>query len=179
MNKNNIFLRVLPILVIAVFLASFAAAQTDEFAEAKKLIDAKTPCSKLTESQLELIGDYYMEKIHPGEAHTLMEKMMGGEGSERLKLMHINMGKRFYCNDGSANYGMMGGGMMIGSGSGIGMMQVSKTQGYGGRMGYENRGMMSGYGWGFFGLLYTILLIGIIMVVYLWVIKLWKTMGKK
>src|SRR3989344_2898244 len=104
--------------LIFVLSVSMVFADAEDFTEAKKLIDAKTPCSKLTENQLEMIGDYLMEQMHPGEAHELMDRMMGGEGSESLRLIHIAMAKRLYCNDisDSVNYGMMGYGMMGGSG---------------------------------------------------------------
>src|SRR3989338_8490759 len=102
-------LRILPflaVLLIAFFSISFAAADAGEFEEAKAIIDANTSCSALTEAQLEIIGDYYMEQMHPGEAHELMHKMMGGEDSETVKAMHINMAKSIYC--GETNQGMMG-----------------------------------------------------------------------
>src|SRR3989338_10277772 len=82
----------------------------DELADARQIIENKVPCSELTEDQLEHMGDYYMEQMHSGEAHELMDKMMGGEGSETLKQVHIQMAKRLYCNEDIG--GMMGGGMM-------------------------------------------------------------------
>ena len=136
----------------------------EDFAEAKKLIDAKTPCSKLTENQLEILGEYYMEQMHPGESHELMHQMMGlKEGSEAEEQFHINMAKSIYCGETNAfgSGGMMGGGMM-------GMM--------GSNFGY---GMMSGYGyWGFLNFLSLVLVIGLIILVYLWIIKLWKEIRK-
>lgn len=144
-----------------------------DFTEAKKLIDAKTPCSKLTDAQLEMIGDYAMEQMHPGQAHEAMDKMMGGEGSESLRLMHIAMAKRWYCNDvsDSVNYGMMGSGMInSGYGKKGGMMNMMM----GSNFGY---GMMGNYGYGylsFINLLSIVLLIGLVVLVYLWIIKLWK-----
>jgi hypothetical protein len=73
----------------------------------------------------------------------------------------------------------MGKGMMYCSGK-IGMMNGYKTSNFRGGCnmmgyGYNGYGMMGGYGWGFFGLIYTILLVGIIILVYLWIIKLWKS----
>lgn len=169
--------------LILVFSIGLVHADAGDFAEAKKIIDAKTPCSKLTENQLAVIGDYLMEQMHPGQAHELMEKMMGGEGSESLRLMHIAMAKRLYCNDTSdaVNYGMMGYGMM---GSSYG-----NTKNYGGMMdmmlgnnlGY---GMMGNYGyglgyWNFINFLSMVLLIGLIILVYLWIMKLWKDAFRK
>ncbi len=181
MNKQIIYL------LIFILSIGFVFADAGEFAEAKKLIDAKIPCSKLTENQLEIIGDYFMEQMHPGQAHEAMEKMMGGEGSESLRLMHIAMAKRLYCNDfsGSANYGMMGYGMM---GAGLntatsygGMMNMMGSNlGYG-MMG-SGYGMMGNYGYGYLGFinfLSLVLAVGLIIVVYLWIIKLWKEVFKK
>ena len=162
LNKTIIFI------LIFILGAGIAVAQLDQYAETKKLIDSKLDCSKLSEKQLESIGDYYMEQLHPGTAHKAMEQMMGGEGSESLRLMHIAMARRLYCNDysGSANYGIMSGGMMN--------MMMGKGVVGNNMMGY---GMMDNYGysyWSFISLLYAIFLIGLIVLVYLWIIKLWK-----
>lgn len=176
------------ILSFLIFILSICIvyADAEEFAEAKKLIDAKTPCSKLTEGQLEMIGDYLMEQMHPGEAHELMDRLMGGEGSESLRLVHIAMAKRIYCNDISdaANYGMMGYGMM-GAGKlkygGMMNMMLGSNLGYG-MMGYSGSGygMMGNYGyWGFLNFLSLVLVIGLIILVYLWIMKLWKDVFRK
>ena len=167
-------------LLILIFSIGIVYADMEDFTEAKKLIDAKTPCSKLTENQLEILGDYLMEQMHPGESHKVMDKMMGGEGSESLRQMHIAMAKRIYCNDisGMVNYGMMGYGMM-GSGLGRGTNYGGMMGMMGGNFGY---GMMGGYGFGYSGFvsfLYLVLLIGLIVLVYLWVIKLWKEIQKQ
>lgn len=167
MKKNYILYFLIFILSIG-----FVYADAEEFAEAKRIIDAKTPCSKLTENQLEIIGDYLMEQVHPGQTHEIMDKMMGGEGSESLRLMHIAMAKRLYCNDvnDAVNYGMMGAGygrMYTG-----GMMNM---MGYGmmGNLGY-------GYGyWTFLNFLSLALIIGLIILIYLWVMKLWKEVFRK
>jgi len=133
-------------------------AHEEEIATGKALVEKKIPCEQLSEEQLEAIGDYEMEQMHPGEAHEQMDEMMGGEGSDSLKQMHIMMAKRLYCQENSG--GMMPMMMnMMGSGN---MMDS-------GMMG----GMYGGMG-GWFSPLYTILLIGLIILVYLWIVKLWK-----
>ena len=96
--------------VVAVLLLNLGLANAitqQETGEAKSLVDSKADCKSLSGSQLEIIGEYYMEQMHPGEAHELMDKMMGGEGSESLRLAHITMAKRLYCNEDAG--GMMGG----------------------------------------------------------------------
>jgi len=100
-------------IVVLLTNISLVYAQEHNFAETKQLIDSGISCDKLSDEQLEAMGDYYMEQIHPGEAHELMDNMMGGEGSESLKQVHINMARRLYCNENIyMGYGMMGGGMM-------------------------------------------------------------------
>ena len=154
--------KIFAILIFGMLLfgVSLVSAHEHDFDETKQLIDSGIGCDKLTDEQLESIGDYYMEQMHPGEAHEMMDRMMGGEGSESLKQVHINMAKRLYCNESVD--GMMGGGMMMGNNMmGSGMM---------GNFGYGF------WYWNFINILYVILLMGLTILVYFWIIKLWKNM---
>ena len=84
-----------------------------EIEKGKKLTESEISCDKLIDEQLEAIGDYYMEQMHPGKSHELMHDMMGGHDSELTKEMHINMAKGIYCDeDVDMMSGMMGSGMM-------------------------------------------------------------------
>ena len=116
------------ITIIAIFvlfgILIASAHGEEEFTEAENLIKQKIQCSQLTDEQLELIGEYYMEQMHPGELHEQMDEMMGGEGSAQLKQMHISMARSFYCGEHQAMSpamtqmmmgGMMGSGMMLNS----------------------------------------------------------------
>ena len=106
----------LTILIFSIFLLNVSPvfAHEHDFTETKQLIDSEINCDKLTDEQLEAIGDYYMEQMNPGEAHEMMDQMMGGEGSDSLKQTHIQIAKRLYCNEdvGGMMQMMMGGGMM-------------------------------------------------------------------
>ncbi|MEW6035003.1 MAG: SHOCT domain-containing protein [Candidatus Micrarchaeota archaeon] len=155
-------------LVFALLIAGvmFATMGQDELREASQLIDSNVSCDKLTDTQLELIGDYYMEQMHPGQAHERMDQMMGGEGSESLKNVHVQMALVLYC--GQTNTSVTYGGMMdmmpfiYRSGFGGGMMWSP----YGGMMGYGD--MMGYYSWGWIvSLVFWILLfVAIVLLVY-------------
>ena len=158
--------------ILLLNLGLVSAVTEQELNEAKNLIDSKVDCKSLSKSQLEIIGEYYVEQMHPGEAHKIMHKMMGlEEGSEDEKQFHINMARTIYCGEG----GMMGsGGMMammnmMGSGmiSGQTLTKPNMMQGMAGNWGYF------GY-WDLLSILYVILLIGLIVLVYVWVVKSWK-----
>ena len=156
------------ILLLSITLVSANGDHQSEFEEGSGLIESGISCSELSDEQLESIGDYYMEQMHPGEAHEMMDKMMGGEGSESLRQTHITMAKSIYCNEASGMMNMMMGNNLMGSGS----------------MNMMNSGMMGnwGYGlgyWNFINVLYVVLLIGLIILVYLWIVKLWKSMKNK
>ena len=160
-------------------IATLAAAHgEDEFNRAEQLIKQKVSCENATDEQLELIGDYYMEQIHPGELHERMDTMMGGEGSAQLKNVHISLARSFYCGEqDSMRWGMMN--MMMGrSLNGIMSGIQNNTGGETMMNGYGMMGWGSGY-WNIFTFLYLILVIGLIILVYLWIIKMLQENKKK
>ncbi len=138
------------------------SAEGQTFTEARQLIDSQIRCDALTEGQLEAIGEYYMEQMHPGEAHELMNRMMVSQiGEKGEEQMHVQMARSLYCNE--SGRGMMGGGMM------------QMMGGFGG-MGPGMIGFGYGGGWNFLNVLYSVLLIGLIILVYVWIARLWKDM---
>ena len=168
-------------LVLLLNLSLVSAITEQEINEARDLLDSNVSCDKLTNEQLEIIGEYYMEQMHPGDGHELMHKMMGlEEGSEAEKQFHVNMAKRLYCNENVyLGYGMMGSGMMQGGlhggmmGSGlIQSMMGNNSLGYG--VPFQNYGY-----WSILDILYAVLLIGLIALVFLGVFKLWKDINEK
>ncbi len=111
MRKYTITL-VLTVLVLSFFSTAVLAHEGMNMTYIKQLIDSGVSCSELSDEQLEESGEYYMEQMHPGEAHELMHKAMGiEEGTESHEKFHVNLAKTIYC--GESNQGMMGGfGMM-------------------------------------------------------------------
>src|SRR3989344_6872430 len=95
------------VLLISIFLVSANGDHQNEMEEGKKLVESNVDCEDLTDEQLETIGEYFMEQMHPGEAHEAMHEMMGiEEGTEYHKQFHVNIAKMMYCGE-SGN--MMGG----------------------------------------------------------------------
>jgi len=90
------------ILLLNLNLANAHITQ-QEINEVKSLINSKVSCKSLSNSQLEIMGEYYMEQMHPGESHELMHQMMGlKEGSEAEEQFHIDMAKMIYCGETNA-----------------------------------------------------------------------------
>jgi len=104
------------LLIIGILLLTMGLAKAvsqEELNEAKIWIDSKIACDKLTDEQLEEIGEYYMEQMMPGEAHKRAHEMMGlTEGSNAEEQFHIDLARRSYCGETAAGFGMMGRGMM-------------------------------------------------------------------
>ena len=135
---------------------------------------ASISCQEVTDEQFEELGEAVMSVMHPDEQqHELMDQMMGGEGSESLKAMHIAMGENYLgCGTGTMGGGMMGGmdmmSMMMGGGGmtngGGGMM--------GNMMGWSNWGIGSGWGWfgWIFMILFWILVVAGIVALVKWLI---------
>ncbi|MEM4325886.1 MAG: hypothetical protein QXU40_01130 [Candidatus Pacearchaeota archaeon] len=162
-----------PLICTAIILIllnlGFSLAKED-FSEGKRLFESKISCSNLTLEQLEKIGDYLMEQMHPGESHEAMDKMMGGEGSESLKQMHINIAKRMYCDERSFRKDytttpymipMMGQGMM-----GLGMTNMMNNA-----IAYQNYNSIIYY---IIPLLFILLLIVVIILIFVLILKLIK-----
>src|SRR3989338_1880857 len=146
-------------IILLLNLGLVSAINQQEINTAKSLIDSKTSCKSLSDSQLEIMGEYYMEQMHPGESHELMHQMMGlKEGSEDEEQFHINMAKAIYCGEENAfgSGGMMGGGMM------------NMMMGGGNMMGNNPFGYGYGY-WSFWNIVWSLLRIGLIVLV-IWLI---------
>ncbi len=144
---------VLVIFMLVITAVSAQESHDSEIEEGQKLVNNQISCNQLSNEQLEAIGEYYMEQMHPGKAHEMMDNMMGGESSESLKQVHINMARRLYCNDSIyIGYGMMGTGGMMG----------------GGMMGnYPASYVYSNYG---YGNLFLILLLAAVIFLIAWLI---------
>ncbi len=139
-----------------ILFSGLVLAQEHSFDEAKAVIESKISCSQLTDGHFELLGDYFMEQMHPGELHEVMDERMGGEGSVQLRNVHIAMGKSFYCADNS---------MMT-------MPMMSMMMGRSG-------GMMGNYHYSYSNFNLTFLLLNILLVVLItagivWITKLLK-----
>ncbi len=128
-------------IVAALALTAVSAfAHSVDFNETKRLISSDIACDELSDEQLEGIGEYYMEQMHPGESHEFMHQRMGlVEGSAAEEKFHISLAKTMYCGELSA--GMMG----MGAG---GMMQSSNAGVNAGMMGaYYGAGSLAGTLW--------------------------------
>ena len=76
---------------------------------------SKIECGKISDHEFEELGDAVMGRmLNDIELHDKMDNMMGGEGSESLRQMHIAMGKSWSeCGGTSmAMFMPMMGGMM-------------------------------------------------------------------
>lgn len=158
-------------LLLAMVLSSSLAYPhgMGNFSAGQAIVDANTPCDNLAEDDLEEVGELYMERMHPGEAHEFMHERMGLEdGTEAEERFHVNLAKIMYCGEpgqamGFANMRIgMGGGMMAG-GAGAGMM--------GGSSNFLSL-------WGLNSALLTVLLAFAIAVLALVAVKLTKKPGK-
>jgi uncharacterized membrane protein len=131
-NKKSIIKSFAILLMLAIVMllitsiitaADITAAEnlTEEVENGRKLIESAVPCSQLDNGELEMIGEYYMEQMHPGEAHEAMHAMMFSNNKEAGESMHIFMAKKGYCGESTTMMPMGATGGMMNMGN-MGMM---------------------------------------------------------
>ncbi len=178
-NESKAAIPVLAVAALAVLLALFALPLAGAYAyegnftkEALAIIAANVSCGSITEAQLETLGEYYKELMHPGAAHEAMDQMMGGEGSESLRQAHVGMGRAFHCGASGSFRGMMGLGYRMG------MMGGPY---YGGYTGYGGGMMGASYATPWYlvlvNVLYLLLLLGAVILVFIWVVRSWRALN--
>lgn len=88
--------------LVLAFLALVGSALAHEHSEmanldAKYLVYSGEGCENFSKDELMVIGDYYMEQVHPGFAHKVVHSMLGGDDSETLHNLHIHIAKVWHC----------------------------------------------------------------------------------
>ncbi len=153
-------------------VAAHAEEHGESIAAGKELAEAKIPCANLNEEQLEVIGEYYMEQMHPGEQHEQMDEMMGGEGSAQLTQTHLIIAQHHYCGNFSSGMMMPMGQMMQGmmSGNSGGMMGNQRGM-MPGIMGSDTPGYTMSY-WSWWNVLWYVFWIGIVILLVWILVKL-------
>lgn len=59
-------------------------------------------CELVSDEDMVRLGDAVMERMHPGERHEEMDRMMGGEESEGWWNVHLQMGRNYLgCDEDS------------------------------------------------------------------------------
>lgn len=158
--------------LISITLVSAHVEHKEIITQGKALIAQNVECEELTDNQLEAIGEYFMEQMHPEKEHEEMDAMMGGEGSKELRQMHINMAQMHYCN------GMMGG--MTGGNDMMNGGMMNMMMG-GSMMGGQMCPFCGWLGWtlGFFSVILLIAVIVLVILLIIWLIKRIKIESRK
>jgi hypothetical protein len=141
MGNNNWVFGTLVLMLSVAALGVSAHDDADEILEGQTIVEAGTSCGQLTDGQLEAVGEYLMEQMHPGETHDVMHQMMGiEENTEAHETFHFNLARAMYCGESTTS--MMP--MMRAANT---MMQGPVGQRYGGMMGgIAQTGQRTGYG---------------------------------
>lgn len=166
--KKIIYILILIVILIPVLTLAHSNLSLDEiFADimnsqgiSKK---SQIECGKVTDEQFEKLGEAVMGLMYPDEReHELMDKIMGGEGSESLKAMHILMGKRYL----GCTSGMMGGMMPMMMGGGMmGNWSNPNNSLMANMMNFSSWGVWSWLGWILMILFWVLIIVGIIALI--------------
>jgi putative membrane protein len=124
-------------------------------------------CSKVTEKQMEDLGDKLMDVMHPDSSeHEFMDRMMGGEKSPTLASMNRIMGARYLgCYKGEVPFGGMMGPLYGGRGYGDDSYDRRWPHMMYGNGPWE---MMGGYGVGIMWVLFLVVIVLVVFFVLKW-----------
>lgn len=168
-NTKKIIYLIVLILSISLVTAHHVKHDEIDYNEVKQLIDSNINCDKLTNEQLEEMGEYYMEQMHPGKEHNMMADMMGLHESDKIHDdFHVKLAKAFYCGDNKYMPMMMGSGGMM-------SIDTNSVMNHGG-MNMMGSNMMGSYGnfgwfWMLTGLVFWIVLIVVLILLAIWLYK--------
>ncbi len=155
--------------VFMIAIVLFQAASADMMAEKpyeqiiQEILDrqgAKSvgdiDCKKVSEVDFEELGDALMGRMAGNEElHEQMDEMMGGEGSQSLRSVHVSMGQNWLgCQ---AQYGMMGG-MMGGMRPMMMRMMGNSYPAY--YSGYDTLVLAAVIGWALFVIFFVLFMKG-------------------
>jgi len=141
MKKISLVLFILLVLPFALADGDHA----EEIAEGKEIVRDQISCDQLSDEQLESIGEYFMEQMHPGSAHNAMHQHMGiEEGTPHHMDFHVNMASAMYCGEQTGGQGGM-----------TPMMRLNNMMGQGSMM-YSNYTTNNYFKWLVFGLIILI-----------------------
>ncbi len=71
------------------------------------ILNSSIPCKELSNQDLVMIGDYFMELMHP-QNHKIIEKVVCNNDEACLNQIHISVAKNTYCSK-FHDYGWFGG----------------------------------------------------------------------
>jgi putative membrane protein len=141
-----------------------------EIMKAQSVNDIKSiDCNKVTEKQMEDLGDAFVDVMHPDSSEQeFMDRMMGGEKSPTFVSMKRMMGARYLgCYKGEVPFGGMMGPMF--GGKGYGDVYYDRRWPHMSMM-YGNCpwGMMGGYGGGGMWILFLVVVVLAIYLIMKW-----------
>lgn len=68
-----------------------------EYEIGKTLVAQNVSCENLSDFELEMIGDYYLETKYPGDYHRLIDSGFGSRNEEEINQFHRDVAYEYYC----------------------------------------------------------------------------------
>jgi len=97
-----LFLFLMPFVLKACGIGDMDTVMGGIFAEQKVAEIGQLDCGKISAEQYQQTGEAYMNVMVPNkEQHELMDRMLGGEGSDSLNNFHAYLGRQYLgCSEG-------------------------------------------------------------------------------
>ncbi|MEM0437785.1 MAG: hypothetical protein QXU54_00625 [Candidatus Micrarchaeia archaeon] len=74
-----------------------------EYEIGRTLVAQNVSCENLSDFELEMIGDYYLETKYPGRYHEMIDSGMGSRTEEEINQFHRDIAYEYYCRYRPAN----------------------------------------------------------------------------
>ncbi|MCX8205921.1 MAG: hypothetical protein N3H30_01695 [Candidatus Micrarchaeota archaeon] len=96
-GKQFMLILALLLLSVPILFAHRGLGLKVEYEIGRVLVAQNASCDTLSDFELEMIGDYYLETKYPGRYHEMIDSGFGSRTTEEINQFHRDVAYEYYC----------------------------------------------------------------------------------